>query len=248
MIRDYSVYELSGKEKIIFCLAGYLCIFTVVYLFYQSFAAAALSGGLVYFILPYGKKYLAQKRMDALNVQFKDMLYSLSASAAAGRQMEEALIEADDNLALLYKDNEPIRKELRHMRISITENKESDKPLLQDFARRSGSEDIRDFVQAYITCRNMGGDIEKMIVKTADIITDKMTIDRQIKVLTSQKKTEGRIISAMPLLMLLALNVFSYSYIAPLYETAAGRLIMTGALALTVYGMFLMEKMSRVEI
>lgn len=248
MIRDYSVYEFSSKEKIIFYLAGYLCIFTVVYLFYHSIIASLVSGGLIYFIMPYVKGYMAQKRMDALNMQFKDMLYSLSASVAAGRQMEEALIEAEENLSSIYKPTEPIMKELKHMRISILENKESDKPLLKDFAARSKCEDINDFVQIYVTCRNMGGDIEKMIEKTAEVLTQKMTIERDIKVLTSQKKIEGRLISAMPSAMLLALNVFSYSYISVLYETMAGRIIMTASLAVTAYGVYLMERMSQIKV
>lgn len=248
MIRDYSVYEFSSKEKIIFYLAGYLCIFAVVYLFYHSIIVSLVSGGSIYFIMPYVKGYMAQKRMDALNMQFKDMLYSLSASVAAGRQMEEALIEAEENLSSIYKPTEPIMKELKHMRISILENKESDKPLLKDFAARSKCEDINDFVQIYVTCRNMGGDIEKMIEKTAEVLTQKMTIERDIKVLTSQKKIEGRLISAMPSAMLLALNVFSYSYISVLYETMAGRIIMTASLAVTAYGVYLMERMSQIKV
>lgn len=248
MIKDYAVYEFSGKEKIIIFTVGYLSIFTVIYLFYHSFLLSCTSGVLVVFLLPYVKEHMAARRMNTLNIQFKDMLYSLSASVAAGRQMEEALIEAEENLSSMYKENEPIRQELRHMRISIIENKESDKPLLKDFAERSGSEDINDFVEAYITCRNMGGDLEKMIGHAVDILTEKMNIEREIQVLISQKKTEGIIIAIMPVVMLMALNVFSYSYISILYESTAGRLIMTGALGVMFYGMFLMEKITRIRI
>lgn len=248
MIRDYSVYELSKWERLIFCLLGYGCICTVVYLFYHSMILAVPSGVLIYKGVPYFKKYKAKQRMNALNLQFKDLLYSLSASVAAGRQMEDALIEAEENLATIYDAKEPIMKELRHIRIAITENKESDKPLLKDFALRSKSEDINNFVQVYITCRNMGGNLERIIGHTTEVLTDKMNIDREIKTLTAQKKTEGRIISLMPILMLLLLNVFSYSYISPLYTTFAGRLIMTGALAATCYGMYLMEKISEIQV
>ncbi|MFQ7110232.1 MAG: type II secretion system F family protein [Anaerovoracaceae bacterium] len=181
-------------------------------------------------------------------MQFKDMLYSLSASVAAGRQMEEAIVEAEENLSVMYGEKEPIMKELKYMKINITENKESDKLLLKDFACRSKIEDIEDFVQVYITCRNMGGDLEKIIGHTTEILTDKMSIEREIRAITSQKKTEGRIISMMPLVMLLMLNIFSYSYIEPLYSTFAGRLIMSGALAAMVFGIYLMEKISDIEI
>ena len=186
--------------------------------------------------------------MNLLNIQFKDMLYSLSASIAAGRQMEEALVEAEENLSVMYGSDEPIMVELRYMRINIVENKESDKQLLKDFAFRSKIEDIDNFVQVYITCRNMGGDLEKIIGHTTEILTDKMSIDREIKAITAQKKTEGRIISVMPAIMLFMMNIFSYSYIAPLYETLGGRIIMTGALAAMAFGIYLMEKISDIEI
>ena len=248
MIRDYSVYEFTAKEKIIFYLAGYLCIFTLVYLFYHSIPVSLLAGVLVYYVMPYVKGHMARKRTDALIMQFKDMLFSLSASIASGRQMEEALIEAEENLSSIYAPTEPIMAELKHMRVNILENKESDKPLLKDFASRTKCEDINDFVQVYITCRNMGGDIEKMIEQTAEVLAQKMTIERDIKVMTAQKKVEGRLISVMPPVMLLAMNIFSYSYILVLYETMAGRLIMTAALAVTVYGVYLMERISQIKI
>lgn len=248
MIRDYSVYELSKKEKLIFYSAGYICIFIIVYLFYRSIGLSVLSGMLVHWGLPYAEKRMAARRMNILNTQFKDMLYSLSASVASGRHMEEALIEAEENLAAMYGKDEPIMKELRHMKISMIQNKESDKVLLKDFAFRSKSEDINNFVQVYITCRNMGGNLEKIIGHTTEVLTDKMNIEREIKTLTSQKKTEGRIISVMPLLMLLMLNIFSYSYVAPLYTSIAGRVLMTAALAATFYGMRLMEKISEIRV
>lgn len=248
MIRDYSVYELSRKEQLFFYSVGYICIFTVVYLFYRSMILSVLSGILVHWGMPYVKERMAVRRMNILNVQFKDMLYSLSASVASGRQMEEALIVAEEDLALMYGEDQPIMKELRHMRVSMIQNKESDKVLLKDFAFRSKSEDINNFVQVYVACRNMGGNLEKIIGHTTEILTDKMNIDREIKAITSQKKVEGRIISLIPLIMLLILNLFSYSYIAPLYTSITGRMIMTAALAVIFYGVYLMEKISEIEV
>ena len=78
-------------------------------------------------------------------------------------------------------------KELRYMRINLIENKESDKVLLKDLATRSKNEDINNFVQVYATCRSMGGDLEKIIGHTSEILSDKMAIEREIKVITAQK-------------------------------------------------------------
>ena len=248
MIRDYSVYVLSGKEKIIFYIGGYICIFTVVFLFYRSLLLSVPAGFAVHLLRPHWEKRKAAARMNRLQQQFRDMLYSLSASIAAGSQMDEAITEAEENLAVLYSSSDLIMKELQYMRVNIRENKESDKLLLKDFAFRSKSEDINNFVQVYITCRSMGGNMEKVIEHTTEILTDKMTIEREIKTVTAQKKLEGRIISVMPLLMLILMNIGSLSYITPLYTTLAGRIIMTGALAATLYGVYLMEKLSEIDV
>lgn len=248
MIKDYSTYELTIKEALAFYVTGYICLSSLLYLFYHSLFLSIVAGCLIHFFKPELCRMLAAKRMDRLQIQFKDMLYSLSASVASGRQMEDALIEAYDNLALLYDSNQPIMKELYHMKISITENKESDKNLLTDLAYRTRNEDISNFVQVYVTCRSMGGDLESIISRTAEILTDKMNIDKEIRTITSQKKMEGRIIALMPIFMLLVLNMLSSSYIAPLYDTIEGKLIMTGALAAICCGTYLMEKLSDIEI
>lgn len=248
MIRDYSEYNLEGKERLVFYAAGYICIFIACYLFYHSLILGLVCGMMVKFMRPYAQKKLADRRRGQLNMQFKDLLYSLSASIAAGRQMSEALVEAYDNLSVLYSESDLIMVELKHMRVNMLENKESDKVLLQDFAIRSGSEDISNFVQVYVTCRNMGGDLEKIIGHSCQVLTDKMNIEKEIRVITNQKQMEGRIISMMPFMMLLVMNITSNSYIAPLYETIMGRIIMTGSLIAIAAGMYLMEKISAIEV
>ena len=162
--------------------------------------------------------------------------------------MPEALVEAADTLSAMYGPEEPIMMELAHMKRCILENNESDSELLTDFAARSGCEDISNFVQVYIICRNTGGDLEKNISRTVSILTDKMNIEREIQSLTSQKKFEGRLIALMPLAMLVILNLLSPSYVIPLYAGLPGRLIMTGCLGAGLAGLMMMEKISHVDI
>jgi len=248
MIYDYSIYEMSNKEKTIFYSVGYGCIAFMVFLFYHSLLLSLLSGVLVRYIRPFYEQFMVRRRMQDLEAQFKDLLYCISASVAAGRQMQEALVEAEESMSIMYSQDRSIMIELSYMRKCILENNESDRILLEDFARRSKSEDINNFVQVYTTCRNMGGDLEKIISRASVILTDKMNIEREIKAITAQKTLEGRIIALMPPAMLLALNLVSQSYIAPLYSTLTGRLIMTGCLAATVCGVWLMEKISAIEL
>lgn len=248
MIRDYSKYELSGREMLTFYLGGYAAIFTLSFIFYRILLLSLALGFLVIRLRPFYEEYLAEKRLIRLQEEFKDMLYSLSSSISSGRHMSEAIMEARENLSLSISDNSQILAELAHMDKALKENNESDKVLLADFAERSHCEDIRNFVQVYTTCRSMGGDLERVIARSCDIITDKMNIRREIRAITAQKKLEGRLIALMPPVMLALLNLLSPSYIEPLYTTAGGRIVMTGALAAMFFGVRLMERISNVEI
>ena len=248
MIRDYSIYEMTDRERTLFFSAGYLAAAALMFLFYRSLILSAACGFLIVKLKPYYSSYRAKERIQKLNIQFKDMLYSLSSSIAAGRQMPQALVEAADSLAVMYGPKEPIMMELNHMKRCIIENNESDRELLADFARRSCCEDINNFVQVYIICRNMGGDLEKIIARTSAILTDKMNIEREIKALTAQKKFEGRLIALMPVAMLVILNLLSPSYIVSLYAGLPGRLIMTGCLGAGFWGLMMMERLSNVDI
>ena len=245
---DYSGYELSRRERLRFEAAGFLAIASLVYLFYRFLPLSLLAGLGIRRFLPLYKDYLASRRRQELELQFQDLLVSLSASVAAGRQMEEALIEACENLASLHAPETPVMKELHYMRKCILDNHETAPALLTDLARRSASEDIRSFVQVYLTCRGTGGSLEVIISHTSEIISEKMQIKGQIRAIMAQKKLEGRLISCMPAVMLLALNLLSPAYISVLYSCLAGRLVMTLSLMGSLAGLWLMERMSHVEV
>lgn len=245
---DYSQYELSSKEKRNFLVAGYIGFFAVLFLFYHSIVFSLAGGFLPYLLLDRYADYLAGKRRALLTTQFKDLLYSLSASIAVNRQIGEALKSSLENLSLIYSDDTPMIGELKHMVKAISENRESDIRLLLDFAERSHCEDIDNFVQVYMTCRTMGGDLEKMLKNTTEILVDKINIEREIKTMTAQKKFEGKIISVMPLIVILFLNFSSPDYLEPLYTTFAGRIIMTTAIAGLGAAFYLTERLTNIEV
>ncbi len=245
---DYRYYVLSNKDKYSFLCAGYVCIFVMLYLFYHSISFSAIGGLLIVPALPFYSMLRAEKQRTLLLIQFKDMLYALSSYTAANMQLSEALEGCLESLKFLYDEDTPLVKELSYMVINVKENKENDLRLLKSFADRSGCEDIENFVQIYAECVVSGGDLENVLNNTIEILMDKITIEREIRTLTSQKRFEGNIITAMPLIVIMFLNVFSPDYLEPLYKTAAGRLIMTGALSGLLIAHIITRKITRIEV
>lgn len=230
-----------------FILIGYISFFAIGQIFYGNIGFSAICGLTVFLLLDKYKHQINKKRTNALRNQFGDLLYSLSASVATGRQLPSALQDAYINLSYVYKSNSPMLLELKYMTKSIAENRESEETILSGFAQRSGVEDIRNFVSVYLTCRATGGDINQVIANASEILMQKISIEREIRVMISQKQFEGKIISAMPIIIILFLNIASPGYLENLYCTLSGRLVMTVALAGIFCAYILTEKITDIE-
>jgi tight adherence protein B len=245
---NYSVYTPKHIERIKYYLVSTAGLAFTGWLFFNHPIAAA---ALALFSIPFEKEWmkaLAYKRRKELAVQFKDLLFSLSASFQSGRHMEEALIESKDKLLGMYPVDAPINIELELMVRRMRQGGESDRDVLFDFARRSGNEDVRNFADVYYTCLITGGDLVGVINKTAEVILEKMTILREIDALTAQKKYEAKLLTVVPYMILLYLRFSSPAYLDSLYTTAAGLLIMASALAALVISFFWSRKIMDIEI
>ena len=244
----YDKYELSFKEKRDCVIASYIILFVVAYIFYQSVAVSVLAGAFIPLCVKYYAESMRVKRVELLIAQFRDFLYSLSASFSAGRDMRDGLAEAKVNLMLTYDENTPMIHEISDMLNKIDKSRAPVEAVLKDFALRSSVSDIENFVDSYLICRVTGGDTNRVISKASLMLIEKIGIEKEIRALTSQKRFEGKLISAMPVAVILFLNIASPGYVEALYTTFMGRVVMTVALAGIAYAGYLAMKLTKVEV
>lgn len=238
----------ANKDKLPYLIISYFAIFATTYLFYNSLALSLLSFAFYpLFKKPY-LRYMERQRRRNIQNQFRDLLYSFSASFASGRQMTEALTEAKNTLGEMYPDDAPIVRELLIMTGQLKEAKETEEKVLVEFASRCNIPDITTFVDVYVTCRSTGGNMERAILRTVKVLLEKMEIQEEIRVMTSQKKLEGKIITSLPFLILILLRLTSPSYLAILYESFMGRVIMSASLLLIYVAYTLIEKITSIEV
>lgn len=245
---SYDTYSLSLKERRDCLIISYVCLFITSYIFYHSVIVSAFSIVFAPVCARYYAEALAEKRKDLLLMQFRDFLYSLSASFAAGRQMRDGLIEARANLRLMYDEKTPLLREISAILIKIDESRASEEEVLRDFAVRSSISDIKNFFDTYFICRMTGGDMNAAISKTSEMLIEKIGVEKEIKMITSQKRFEGKIISVMPVIVILFLNIASPAYIEALYMSFTGRIIMTAALAGIAYSYHTIMKLTKIEV
>ena len=223
--KNEDIYSPNKKEWAQFVLLSYALMFLLGYAFYKNiFFSLAIGFAFLFWIEDF-KEYKRKKEKKKILMQFKDMLYSISSSLAAGRQMGDCLEEAYNNLDLIYPESTPLTDELRNIVRSMRENRDSDHRLLVEMSQRIDLEDVRNFVDVYVTCKSRGGNLKEVIDKTSKILLEKLAVEREIKTLMSQKKFEGRIISVMPMIVILGLNLFSSDYLARSYFSYTRRSI-----------------------
>lgn len=245
---DYTVYRLSLSEYAASMAAGLSLSFVAFYLFYHSLAASLVLSVIGASAPRLYRSSLLEKRRIRLRLQFKEALYSLTSSLAAGRSVENAFAAAYDDLRLLYPDS---KTDLLREFAIIARRLENGEPLesgLRNFAARSGIDDIIRFSDVFSTCKRSGGDLVEVIRRTSQVIGEKLEIEQDIAVMVAQKRFESRIMMAVPFLFLGFLGLAAPDYMKPLYESAAGYLLLTGALIALAGCMWIIRSVMRINV
>lgn len=227
---------------------GYALIALTLQIFYGAWYFSAAGGLAIAFTGSWYKTHLEEKRRQALSISFMDFLYALSASFATGRPLEEAVQEARMSLSALYPSDAPMLLELDLMLRCLSEGRESESKVLWSFAGRCGVPEILEFVEVYLVCREAGGDLTRVVSDATRILVEKMNVEKEIRVLTAQKRLEGQLISVMPAIVILFMKWTSPEYLEPLYTTNAGRVVMTAALAGIAAAYRITQVITRIEV
>lgn len=219
-LSDYSVHTLSSGQRALCIGMSSVLFFSIGYLFYHHLVMSIILAFASLLTPKYYNLYLLEKRRSALSFHFKQALYSLSSSLAAGKSVENAFREAVTDLRLL--DPQADHDLIREFTI-ISTRMEYGQPIeeaLLDFANRAQMEDITNFADVFVTCKRTGGDLVEVVRRTSSVIGEKLDIQQEIAVTVSQKKFESKAMFAAPFVFLFVLSVTSPDFLAPLYSPA----------------------------
>lgn len=245
---DLTTYEFSRREEIMYGLSLAAAGLAVSYLMYRNLFFAFIVIPFARKIKSYVKDSIIKRRRRRYVTEFKDFLFMASTAIGAGRSMKDAIHEAIPSLRNIYGEKSILAGDLEKAYERMHVGGENDVRVLQDLAEACALEDVHDFVTIYAICKTTGASLITALNKAAGVIMEKMSIDREISELVKRKESEGLIIFAMPAIIILFLNITAPDYISPLYETAAGRVIMTVVCIsnIAIYGMI--QRITNVEI
>lgn len=245
---DLGDYIFNKKENALFYAALAASGLAVSYLLYRNILFAIVIIPFTRKIKGFVKQTIIRSRRRKYLTEFKDFLFMASTSIGAGHSMKDAIAESIPSLKNIYGNKSILAGDLTKAYERMEKGGEHDISVLQDLSEASGLEDVHDFVTIYSICKTTGASLITALNKAAAVIMDKMSIDREIEELIKRKESEGLVIFAMPALIILFLNLTSPDYISPLYETIAGRIIMTIVAASNIGIYTIIQRITNVEI
>lgn len=245
---DLRIYELNKKEKTILYLCTGIAGLALSMLLYRNILFALLIIPFTPRIKVFAEEHLASRRKKRYMAEFKDFLFMASTAIGAGRSMKDAIGESISSLSNIHGHNAVLVKDLTKAYDRMENGRENDVTVLSEMADASGLEDVCDFVTIYAICKSSGASLIIALNRAAGVIMEKMSIENEIEELVKRKESEGMVILIMPALVLLFLNLFAPDYIAPMYETLTGRVIMSVCAAGTVGVYMMIQKITSVDV
>ena len=244
----YDTYEMSIKEKVIWSLVGMVIVFLVGMLFYNNVIWSLVLSLIGLYYPKIKTKEIIQKRRSTLLLQFKEALYSLSASLSSGRSVKNAFKDATYEMEMLFErgKNNLILPELEIINKKLELN-ETIEDALNSFAERSNIEEIETFADVFTASTKVGGDLKKIINDSSKMIGDKITIKQEIETMVSGKKFEASILTVIPILLVIMMKFAAPDMIKGLYSSL-GRIMSTVAIIIIAIASLWARKIVQIEV
>jgi tight adherence protein B len=184
-------------------------------------------------------RILADRRRTAFADALPDNLQLLTGTLRSGY----GLLQALDTLA--REAPEPAGGEFRRVLLEVRVGRDPG-DALRALAVRMQSEDFEWVIGAIEINREVGGDLATIMDNVAETIRERQRLHRQMRALTAEGRISGYVLTALPVLLALALIVLNPEYIGRLGSGPGLVMVGVGVVMLTV-GWIWIRRLCRIE-
>jgi len=120
---------------------------------------------------------------------------------------------------------------------------------LTQVLERVPSQDLRVLVTGILVQKETGGNLAEILDRTANTIRERLKIQGEIRTHTAQGRLTGWILCALPIVMLLVINLINPGYSQVLIDTPLGnKLAYTGLALLVIGGLVIRQIINGIEV
>jgi tight adherence protein B len=212
-------------------LGGYAITWLFAPMLLVDIAAGAALG-----LLPYGfLSFKRKRRIRAFNAVLAEAIDMLARALRAGHSVASGMEMLAENA------QEPAASEFGE----IFKQQNLGLPLrdaLMQLMDRVPSADLRVLVTAILVQKDTGGNLAEILDRTVFVIRERMRIQGEIQVQTTQGRLTGWILSSLPVVMMVLLNVVNPGYSKILLSDPLGRKLIYFSIGMLAVGTFIIRR------
>ena len=217
----------------------------IAYLLGGRSVISALIGAVIGALIPriYVKRQQA-RRLIRFNDQLPDMLNLIVNGLRAGYSTMQAMEAVSKEMPSPICDE--FRRVVQELQLGIPTER-----ALGNLLRRIPSDDLDFVITAINVQREVGGNLAEILDIISYTIRERIRIKGEIRVLTSQVMYSGRLLSMMPVALVLVLWFVNQEYMLEFVREenrTCGVMSLCSAAALIIIGYFIMTRIAKIEV
>ncbi len=230
-VPEFVIIEISAG---IACGAvGYLMTGYVLSLF-----AGVIVGLAIPFFLVQRKR---GKRIKAFHDQLTDVLALVVGSLKGGHALPTALDMVSRELP--PPASEEFMRVLREIGFGLSQAE-----ALNNLVKRMENDDLQLVVTAVNVSHEVGGNLSLVLEKIAETIRERIQLQGEIRVLTTQQRLTSYMLVGLPIVLGIGLSLINPEWMMRMFEPGWVRIIPAGALTSELIGFLITQRMTRIEV
>jgi tight adherence protein B len=193
-----------------------------------------------YFAREWVIRTLAARR-NRFAEQLPDALQVVASALRSGHSLAGALAVVVDSAS------EPMKSEMQRV-VAAEQLGVPIQDSMMVVAQRMASSDVEQLALVAELQREAGGNAAEVVDRVAETVRERFDLKRLIKTLTMQGRMSRWIVSALPVGIVLILQVENPGYLHPLLHTTGGKIVFGLAAAWAVVGSYALKKIVEIEV
>jgi tight adherence protein B len=236
------IAEIKVEPEMI--VAGTLAATALMFLFIYVVTGSAwwslLALAIPYLSREWVIRTLAHRR-NRFAEQLPDALQVIGSALRSGHSFAGALA------VVVESASEPMKSEMQR----VVADEQRGVPIQNSLgvvAERMASRDVEQLALVAQLQREAGGDAAEVVDTVAETVRERFDLRRLIQTLTMQGRMSRWIVSALPIVVVLAVRIEDPTYFHPLVSSLGGRIMLGFAAAWAVAGSFVIKKIVEIEV
>lgn len=231
---------VRAGEAFFFLVGFALVVVALITVVSGSFFAGVLLGivaGVAGFVVI---GMMAKRRLKKFEAQLPDALQLLAGTLRAGYSLPQGLDAVSNEIA------DPMGEELRRAMTEAQLGREID-DALGAVAERLGSDDFGWAVMAIGIQREVGGNLNELLLTVAETMVQRERLSREVAALTAEGRVSAMILSFMPPGLGLVLWIMNPDYVEILFSRTLGLILLGLATVSGLVGLLWMKKVITID-